>query len=1079
MSKVSIIIPSYNHDKYVTEAIQSVLNQTFQDFEIVITDDGSKDKTVEKIKEFKDPRVKLFCFEKNKGAAVAANNCLKNSKGEFIAMLSSDDVFLPDKLEKEVKFLNEHPNIGAVFTNLIPIDEEGKEIDDEKIFDRRYFEKENRSRYEWLNFFFKGKNALAHPSVLIRRECYDKVGFYNERYAQIPDWDLWVRLCMNYEIHILTERLLKIRILKNKANASAERPDSIRRIIWETHQMLKNFLNIKDIEEFLKIFPEALEFGKLESELIPFYLAMMALKCNLSVHEHLAIDILYSILSDPKISKKIEKKYGFRSIDLIKITGELDTFNVAENRQQKMKIEEMIKEAKRSKEELERKEVALRNAKSALLGAEKNLEEKIDELKFVKSSKFWKLRNIYIAIKNILMLGQLGKLAKTSALVIKRDGLAVFFRRLNIFYKEQLIPKENVGKKIVGEKPQERWPDNLPLVSVVIPCFNYGSFVRGAMDSVLAQTFQNFEIIIIDDGSTDKETTFALKNINHPKTKVIFQENQGLAETRNRGAELAKGKYVCFLDADDMLEPTYLEKTLLLLEADENLGCAYSWLQCFGDDDSIWHTQDLNPYRMRDANLAASHSVVRKSAWEKIRNSNGKGFLSKYNGYFEDWVFWIDMIQAGYGGKVIKEPLIKYRIHKKSLSATHKPGYEKKLKELKKDRHKFFSSKSFAEKMCVTVNSSIKIMNPLENLSGESNYSHSEKSILFVVPWLICGGAETVLFEAIKGLQKEGFSIYIITTEFSSNEWKEKFLKITPFVYDSPSILYKENLFDFLVNFLETRRVGQLCGIHSIFFYEFLSRIRKHFPKLFVSDMLHNDLEQGYIMRSIEKDEFTNRHIVISNRIKEKMMRKGISEDKISVVYSGIDTQNELNPDNISRKNDENIRLLYLGRMSEEKRPLDFLRIAEKFKHDKKFIFLMAGDGPLRGKVEKFIKKNAIKNLKLLGIANPREVLRDNNIILITSSIEGLPMSMMEAMSMENVVISTNVGEVGKAIISGENGYLVESIGDIDDFAEKIKYLSENREELKKMGKNSRKFAVEKYDVRRMQQEYVNLFNNT
>lgn len=1056
--EISVIIPSYNHEKYIGEAIESVINQTFKNWELVIIDDGSSDHSIEIIKQYKDQRIKLLTQE-NHGVAYTLNKGIELAKGKYICFLDSDDVYREDKLEKQLQLIEK--GFDIVTSKIKTIDGSGMEIINSEIT-RWYNDFDDKKIFgDGQEFNFLRRNSLCKPAVMIKKEIFDTFGLFREDLLTAYDFHFWLKIIRNVKIARSEETLFFYRwhgeneTIKNNPRMKLEviliLKDYLSKLIKENKISKDNYLNyIESFDDFLR-----------SDNLIGLFLP-------LSVYmAYKKLDSALALVDDEEFLKFIESiQPKFNSAKII------DHLN--------SEVENLSQDLLVKKEVIQEKEVALRNAKSALLGAEKNLEEKIDELKFVKSSKFWKLRNIYIAIKNILMLGQLGKLAKTSALVIKRDGLAVFFRRLNIFYKEQLIPKENVGKKIVGEKPQERWPDNLPLVSVVIPCFNYGSFVRGAMDSVLAQTFQNFEIIIIDDGSTDKETTFALKNINHPKTKVIFQENQGLAETRNRGAELAKGKYVCFLDADDMLEPTYLEKTLLLLEADENLGCAYSWLQCFGDDDySVWHTQDLDPYRMRDANLAASHSVVRKSAWEKIRNSNGKGFLSKYNGYFEDWVFWIDMIQAGYGGKVIEEPLIRYRIHKKSLSATHKPGYEKKLKELKRDRHKFFSSKPFAEKMRVTVNNSIKIMNPLENLSGESNYSHSEKSILFVVPWLICGGAETVLFEAIKGLQKEGFSIYIITTEFSSNEWKEKFLKITPFVYDFPSILYKENLFDFLVNFLETRRVGQLCGIHSIFFYEFLSRIRKHFPKLFVSDMLHNDLEQGYIMRSIEKDEFTNRHIVISNRIKEKMMRKGISEDKISVVYSGIDTQNELNPDNISRKNDENIRLLYLGRMSEEKRPLDFLRIAEKFKHDKKFIFLMAGDGPLRGKVEKFIKKNAIKNLKLLGIANPREVLRDNNIILITSSIEGLPMSMMEAMSMENVVISTNVGEVGKAIISGENGYLVESIGDIDDFAEKIKYLSENREELKKMGKNSRKFAVEKYDVRRMQQEYVNLFNNT
>ena len=132
--KVSIGIPSYNHEKYISETIESILNQTFQDFEIIITDDGSSDNSLDVIKSISDPRIKLFVFDENQGACKAVNNCIKNSRGEYFAYVSSDDVWDKDKLEKQVKFLDENPHFPAVFTKVNIIDEDGKEFIDKNHF---------------------------------------------------------------------------------------------------------------------------------------------------------------------------------------------------------------------------------------------------------------------------------------------------------------------------------------------------------------------------------------------------------------------------------------------------------------------------------------------------------------------------------------------------------------------------------------------------------------------------------------------------------------------------------------------------------------------------------------------------------------------------------------------------------------------------------------------------------------------------------------------------------------------------------------------------------------------------------
>ena len=98
--KISVVMPVYNHEGCVAEAIQSVLDQSYGDFEFIITDDGSTDGTVREIEKFADPRISFFRFAENKGASVAINHCLEKAGGVYIAIMNADDVFLPNKLEK-------------------------------------------------------------------------------------------------------------------------------------------------------------------------------------------------------------------------------------------------------------------------------------------------------------------------------------------------------------------------------------------------------------------------------------------------------------------------------------------------------------------------------------------------------------------------------------------------------------------------------------------------------------------------------------------------------------------------------------------------------------------------------------------------------------------------------------------------------------------------------------------------------------------------------------------------------------------------------------------------------------------
>ena len=129
MPKVSIMIPSYNHAQYIYEALESVLIQTFQDFEVIVSDDHSLDQTVAVIRNINDPRITLHVFPQNVGATMNHEYCWRQCTAPYIALLNSDDVWLPEHLEKAVAYLDTHPACGAVFSWCSYIDEDSNVID--------------------------------------------------------------------------------------------------------------------------------------------------------------------------------------------------------------------------------------------------------------------------------------------------------------------------------------------------------------------------------------------------------------------------------------------------------------------------------------------------------------------------------------------------------------------------------------------------------------------------------------------------------------------------------------------------------------------------------------------------------------------------------------------------------------------------------------------------------------------------------------------------------------------------------------------------------------------------------------
>ena len=241
---VSVVVASYMHQDYVQACFQSVLSQDFQDFEIVITDDGSTDHTVAQIQAIQDKRIHLKVLPQNSGACIALNDAILRSRGKFVAVLNSDDYFLPG-----------NPEVGAVFGLPSFVNEQGQVVEVPAHRDRDAFKAAHKNRHQWLRYFFDEGNALCHPTVLVRRELYQQLGMYDPRLAQVPDLDMWIRLATRTQIHVLPQALTAFRVRDGFMNASAGRPEVIVRDAWERAHVLRHYLTMPE-PELMKIFPE-------------------------------------------------------------------------------------------------------------------------------------------------------------------------------------------------------------------------------------------------------------------------------------------------------------------------------------------------------------------------------------------------------------------------------------------------------------------------------------------------------------------------------------------------------------------------------------------------------------------------------------------------------------------------------------------------------------------------------------------------------------------------------------------------------------------------------------------------------
>jgi|GEM_PF-2401293 len=673
MPKVSIILTSFNHAKYLREAIDSALNQIFTDFELIIWDDASSDNSWEIIQSYQDPRIKAFRNDMQRRGVYGINKAISEVvQGEYIAIHHSDDVWELDKLEKQVAFLDDNHQVGAVFTWVQIIDDYGNDRDFDW-FSRKY------DRWRLLRELFCGENHLNHPSVLVRKSCYYDVGLYKYGLAQTADAEMWSRLLLKYEAVILEEPLVRHRLFLDGSNTSGSANNSAIRTQNEWNILRGNFLRCHNYEEFIRIFPETSQIADKETFSVIHALAFVSLNPSLpSSAWGFGMDLLYQEIANGNKSEILSNDYDYRN--LIKESGLFDVFGVSHaaalaERDGKIAIaHEQIVSLKQAIEEQGEQIASLSQV----------VTERDSQITALYSSTSWRLTRPLRFIMHLIRATQTFKKAisyygspivvlKKVVRIFRNEGVPGVLSRANVLSE---VMRTSVSHDVGNMMEGLRWPippadnDFLPKVSVVVPNYNHAPYLKRRLDSIYGQTYRNFEVILLDDCSTDESQNILCEYANRYKeiTTVVFNSinSGGVFNQWHKGISLAHGDLIWIAESDDYCDVTHLSELVRFFKNEAVMlsFCRSDFVK--GDDGTkMWTSEEFLADTKLDIwgneFIRSAHWVVNHAWGMKNIIPNVSSAIFRHPGAIPimsdkswrnmrlcgDWIFYLHLIRGG------------------------------------------------------------------------------------------------------------------------------------------------------------------------------------------------------------------------------------------------------------------------------------------------------------------------------------------------------------------------------------------------------------------------------------------------
>ena len=298
--KVSILCRTYNQEEVIGVAIQSALNQTFHDFELIISDDASTDNTYSRILKFQDPRIRIIRNSENRGAPANLNLCMTEAIGEYVSILDGDDEYLPQKLAKQVEFLDKNPDYGAVFSYIGTIgDQKNPKILKNSLLFKKLLNNPGGTRAQMFRKCFGTGTFLAFPSEMFRRKY---AVYFPEHVLALSETNFHLSLLSHTKLHVLEEPLVNYRVVANYTNKWS----SVQSLASELYFILDRFLEIKDVSFFKEVFKNDLDGSELLTEpLLAYALTKIAEKdpdkrqwANYNFHRFISNPDNYILLKD-------------------------------------------------------------------------------------------------------------------------------------------------------------------------------------------------------------------------------------------------------------------------------------------------------------------------------------------------------------------------------------------------------------------------------------------------------------------------------------------------------------------------------------------------------------------------------------------------------------------------------------------------------------------------------------------------------------------------------------------------------------------------------------------------------------
>jgi glycosyltransferase involved in cell wall biosynthesis/GT2 family glycosyltransferase len=617
------------------------------------------------------------------------------------------------------------------------------------------------------------------------------------------------------------------------------------------------------------------------------------------------------------------------------------------------------------------------------------------------------------------------------------------------------------------------WRRDCPLLSVVIPCFNYGRFVEAAIRSVLDQTFQDLEIIVVEGGSTDDATVAEVRRLESQRfrnTRYYYREGRHFAgDNRNFGIGLARGRYVCCLDADDLLLPVYLEVAVFLAEV-FGYDFVYPSLQCFGESDQRWLVCDPRFPEILTANQVSTVALFRRGAWAHVGGYRDWGKGSAY--VFEDWDFWIRLTGHGFIGRAIREPLLLHRVHGDGLEAAARP-----LMHHREHLHAANSNLAAGPQAGSKVSRSI--INPYANLGP----SDQRPGFLLALPFITIGGAEKLFKTIAESIASRGMRLVVITSLTLRQDVPEDnscFDSITAHVYHLSRLFQDDAERTQFVNYLMRRyNIGVLMLAGCELVYHMLPGLRREFPKVRFVDQLFND--SVHVFNNRYYAEYIDATVVPSEQLRQSLVNgHGASPPSIYVIPHGIQVSSndgELPSNELPAAARDKVIVAFFGRLSPEKGPDLFVEIARRLARDRGLFFVMTGEGPERNKVLQAIRKYGLSE-RIYAPGFVRDVvplMRAADIVVLPSRVDGMPLVVLESQSLRKPVVAAGVGSLPAMIDDGNSGVLCEP-EDVDSFCRQIRILARDAALRERIGAAGFLSVTQRYNAEHMLRAYHDVF---